>query len=321
MNADAGEEAWVAEPALTPRARSTTIPASLRFSGKDSADSSCSRMPQPPQFPITPDQAELDRMSRDLRFFPCGNAHPQLLTPAQIDRFNREGYLTGIRVFDSAEISAHRTYFDQLLERVVASGGDSYSISSAHLRYGRVYDLLRHPRMVACATDLLGENVVGWGSHYFCKMPHDGKQVAWHQDATYWPISPSKTITIWLAIDDVDRQNGCMRVISGSHVIGHLAHRSTEEAEQSVLGQAIQQPDQYGPVIDLELRAGEVSIHSDLLLHGSEANRSERRRCGLTLRYCPVDVRASMGWEQKGVVVGGTDASGHWANPRRPTDD
>jgi hypothetical protein len=278
-------------------------------------------MPQPPQFPITPDQAELDKMSRVLRFFPSSNTRPQLLTPAQIDRFNREGYLTGIRVFEPAEIGAHRAYFDQLLEKVVASGGDSYSISSAHLRYGRVHDLLRHPRIVAYATDLLGENVVGWGSHYFCKMPHDGKQVAWHQDATYWPLSPSKTITIWLAIDDVDRQNGCMRVIAGSHLMGHLAHRSTEEAEQSVLGQAIQQPEQYGPVIDLELRAGEVSIHSDLLLHGSEANHSDRRRCGLTLRYCPVDVRAGMGWEQKGVVVRGTDASGHWADTRRPPDD
>jgi hypothetical protein len=62
-------------------------------------------------------------------------------------------------------------------------------------------------------------------------------------------------------------------------------------------------------------------MHSDLLVHGSEPNRSNRRRCGLTLRYCPASVRAGLGWNAKGVVVSGTDASGHWANPPRPVED
>ena len=61
-----------------------------------------------------------------------------------------------------------------------------------------------------------------------------------------------------------------------------------------------------------------MSIHADLLLHGSEANDSDRRRCGLTLRYCAADVKAHLGWDQKGVVVGGTDAQGNWANRARP---
>jgi hypothetical protein len=62
-------------------------------------------------------------------------------------------------------------------------------------------------------------------------------------------------------------------------------------------------------------------MHSDLLLHGSEANSSTRRRCGLTLRYCPADVTAGLGWNAKGVIVSGVDASGHWANPPRPPVD
>ena len=70
-----------------------------------------------------------------------------------------------------------------------------------------------------------------------------------------------------------------------------------------------------------ELKAGEISMHNDLLLHGSEANRSTRRRCGLTLRYCSADVRAYEGWNAKGVVVSGTDPSGHWANPPRPNGE
>ena len=66
------------------------------------------------------------------------------------------------------------------------------------------------------------------------------------------------------------------------------------------------------------LRAGEMSIHSDLLLHSSNQNDSNRRRCGLTLRYCTPDVRAGSDWNQKGVVVNGSDPEHHWANPARP---
>ena len=60
----------------------------------------------------------------------------------------------------------------------------------------------------------------------------------------------------------------------------------------------------YGEIVDVELKAGEVSIHSDLLLHSSHYNESDRRRCGLTLRYCTPDVRAIPGysWEKEGVL-------------------
>ena len=48
-------------------------------------------------------------------------------------------------------------------------------------------------------------------------MPGDGKTVSWHQDASYWPLTPSKSVTLWLAIDDADTENAAMRVIPGSH--------------------------------------------------------------------------------------------------------
>jgi ectoine hydroxylase-related dioxygenase (phytanoyl-CoA dioxygenase family) len=152
-------------------------------------------------------------------------------------------------------------------------------------------------------------------------MPHDGKRVAWHQDASYWPLDRSKTVTVWLAIDDADVGNGCMRFLAGSHEFGHLTYRPNTPEEHNVLDQTVDNAEQYGTPIDDELRAGEVSIHSDLLLHGSEANDSDRRRCGLTLRYCAADVRAGMDWHLKGVVLSGSNPSEHWANPRRPEVD
>lgn len=272
-------------------------------------------------FQAVPNADELARLGRDLRFHPSKTESPKVLTREQVESFNRDGFLRPFRVYSDEEIADIRAYFDRLLARYVAEGKDSYSISSAHLRHGRVYDILTNPRIVALVKDLLGENVVGWGTHFFCKMPHDGKAVAWHQDASYWPLSPSKAVTVWLAIDDADPDNANMRFIAGSHHVGHLTFRPSDPSEHNVLNQTIDNAEQYGPVVDDALKAGECSLHSDLLLHGSEANDSDRRRCGLTIRYAAADVRAGMDWNLKGVVVSGTDPSGHWANPKRPAED
>jgi hypothetical protein len=274
-----------------------------------------------PSFAITPDQGDLDRIQRDLRFHPATCAHPRTLTPEQLAQFNRDGFLKGIRIFSPEEADATRRYFDALLAKVLAAGGDSYSISTAHLRYGKVYDLLTDARVVALVRDLLGEDAIAWGSHFFCKMPGDGKAVAWHQDASYWPLSPSKAVTVWLAIDDADTENACMRFLAGSHHFGHLTYRPSDPGEHNVLNQTIDGVERFGQPVDVELKAGELSVHCDLLLHGSEANTSTRRRCGLTLRYCAADVRAGLGWNAKGVIVSGRDPSGHWANPARPVED
>lgn len=277
---------------------------------------------QPTQdFKIIPDAQDIQAIARDLRFHPSETLHPQVLSPEQISAFNRDGFIKGLRIFSPTEIGEIRAYFDDLLKQTLAAGGDSYSISTAHLKYGRVWDLLTEPRIVAVVQDLLGDQLVGWGSHFFCKMPGDGKRVAWHQDASYWPLSPSKAVTVWLAIDDADAENACVQFLPGSQHFGHLTYRPSTPEEHNTLDQTVTDVERFGaPVLD-ELRAGEISIHSDLLLHGSEANQSSRRRCGLTLRYCSMDVRAGMNWNQKGVWLSGADASGHWHNAPRPTTD
>jgi len=272
-------------------------------------------------FKAVPTQDELAALNRDLRFHRVVNAHPQTLAPDQIERFNREGYLKPIRIFDDAEAADLRAYFDRLLANVLASGGSSYSISTAHAKYGRVYDVLTHPRIVAVVKDLLGDNVIAWGSHFFCKMPHDGKTVSWHQDASYWPLTPAHAVTVWLAIDDADRGNACMKFIPGSHHYGHLTFRMSEESESNVLDQTVENAEGISPPVYDELNAGECSVHSDLLLHSSELNTSDRRRCGLTLRYCAAEVVAGLGWYEKGIWISGRAAPNTWSNRSRPEVD
>lgn len=267
---------------------------------------------------MIPTAEELARIDRQLCFFPVENDSPAKLSRDQIAFYNREGYLRGLPALSSAEMDSVRAEFDRLLAEYTAAGKDSYSISSAHLKHAVAWDLLVNPSIVAYVRDLLGENVIGWGSHFFCKMPHDGKKVSWHQDASYWPLTPTKTCTVWLAIDDADRENANMQFLAGSHLHGHLPYEESAADEGNVLDQTVANVERFGEAVDDTLQAGEISIHSDLLLHGSEANESDRRRCGLTLRYCAADVEAFLGWREKGVLVAGEDRNGNWASQPRP---
>jgi ectoine hydroxylase-related dioxygenase (phytanoyl-CoA dioxygenase family) len=275
-------------------------------------------MPENPQFSVVPEGQELQKIIRDLRFRPADPAQGRTLSAEQISGYNEHGFIRPVPVYAPAEITAVRAYFDDLLQQVIAAGGNSYSISTAHMKHAGVYDILTNPVIVSYVADLLGDDVIAWGSHFFCKMPHDGKAVAWHQDASYWPLTPSHAVTVWLAIDDADTDNGCMKFIAGSHHSGHLTYRASTPEEHNVLDQTVENAESYGPVVLDDLKAGEASIHNDLLLHGSDANMSDRRRCGLTLRYCHAAVRAGMNWNEKGVIVRGQDSSGHWKNPARP---
>lgn len=268
---------------------------------------------------VIPTPDELSRVERDLRFHPVTTMNPKRLTSGHIDTFNRDGVIKGFRVFSNEEIEGYRRYFDSLLDDLSGMGESHCAINEAHLQHAGVYDVLRHPRIVTYVKDLLGNHVIGWGAHYFCKPPHDANTIPWHQDAVYWPLTPSKTVNVWLALDDADLDNACMRFIVGSHRYGRITGPPGSSQElSSSMGEPL---DQYGQIAAGELRAGEISIHSDLVLHASGANRSNRRRARLALRYCTPDVCAYLGWYNKGVVISGHDASGRWANPPRPTVD
>lgn len=270
-------------------------------------------------FKVIPSDSELETLKRNLTFHPADAARAKHLTREQVETYNNHGYVRPLDIYSTSEITDIRQYFDRLLEKTIAAGGNSYSISTAHMKYGGVYDILTNPRILNYVSDVLGDDVVAWGSHFFCKMPGDGRAVAWHQDASYWPLTPSHAVTVWLAIDDADLDNGCMKFVAGSHHSGHLTYRKSTPEEHNVLDQTVENAEQYGSVVVDDLKAGQASMHNDLLLHGSEANMSTRRRCALTLRYAAAHVRAGMSWNEKGIVARGSDLSGHWSNPKRPS--
>jgi non-haem Fe2+, alpha-ketoglutarate-dependent halogenase len=255
----------------------------------------------------------IPEMERELRFFPVENPHARQLTEAQIRQFNEKGYLFPLDLFTPEEAAANRRYFDQLMAKARAAGHDSYSINGWHRHCQGIYRLLHEPRILDLIEDLIGPNIVSIMTHFFSKEPGDDKQVIWHQDASYWPLTPSKVVTVWLAIDDVEEANGAMQFIPGSHRHGQIPFEYSTAEEKNVLGQAVRSPEEFGdPPVSVCLRAGQISIHTDLLLHGSAPNRSALRRCGLTLRYMPPEVRTQSKAHAFAYLCRGTDPACYW---------
>ena len=171
-------------------------------------------------------------------------------------------------------------------------------------------------RSLNAIEKLIGPNVFLLATHFFNKYG-EGDQaeafVAWHQDVTFWGLEPPMAITAWYAVDDSDEENGCMQVIPGTHVSGVVEHGKAEQSGNllSINQEVHVSPEQSASAVDLPLDAGQVSIHDGTLIHGSLPNRSNRRRCGLTLRYVPTWVRQaeanSFGGRWKPVLVRGQD--------------
>ena len=206
---------------------------------------------------------EFPGAERDLRFFPIRNDAPNLLTQAQIQHYNSRGFVFPLDVFSAAEIAAHRAYFDELTAMAEAAGLDNYGINAWHTSCAGIYDLVSDSRILDYVQDLLGETVILWGSHYFNKMPGDGKRVSWHQDATFWALSPSKTVTVWLALDDSDVENGAMALIPGSHQHGAIEYIDSRPEENNVLWQTVPGAPQYGAAP----RPGRVARRPDVAAH------------------------------------------------------
>lgn len=258
-----------------------------------------------------------------LDFVPVVNPNPKRLTQEQIEYYNREGYIRPLQIFDAEQAQQCRAYFDHLLEtmRSMKDGRDgNYAINGYHICCEGLWDIATNPIILDYVEDLIGPDIIAWGSHFFCKQPHDPKVVPWHQDASYWPFRPARTVTVWLAIDDTDRENAAMLFLPRTHTLGHLEWKET--AKPAVLGQEIQNVERFGtPVFD-ELRAGEMSLHADMLAHGSTVNASSRRRCGLTIRYCPPwVVSLNPDWQRQAILCRGVDNSGNWTHNPRPLGD
>jgi hypothetical protein len=156
-------------------------------------------------------------------------------------------------------------------------------------------NLVKHPKLLEVVKLFLGPNLATFASHYVCKPARTGKRIHWHQDGAYWPLKPMHVLSIWLAVDDSKIDNGCVQYAEASHIDGLKTNglSSNDFAAHVQKVHSGMASDMYGDVskkykiVNAELKAGDILIHHPYMIHGSQENLSDKRRCGLTIRYIP----------------------------------
>ncbi|MEL6463567.1 MAG: phytanoyl-CoA dioxygenase family protein [Pseudomonadota bacterium] len=255
----------------------------------------------------------------DLSFAPVRNAAPQRLNAAQIAQYNQAGFVQPLSIFSNAEMAEIRAVVDRYMADLGPDG--AYGINCYQARLTSLWDIATDPRIVDLVADLIGPNVLCWASAILSKPPHDPKAVPWHQDASFWALHPARTVTVWLAIDDADDLNSAMRFIPGTHHQGALPTTTTDGGAY-VFHKGTADAEGLGQPFTNSLKAGQISLHADMLVHGSRANTSNRRRCGLTLRYCPPEVRITDDIWARGVeAILCRGRAGTWRTYPRPGND
>lgn len=244
---------------------------------------------------------------------------PKALTERQIEQFESQGYLCLLDCMTPEEAQACRDRFEAF-ER--DSGLDvlgDLRIKS-HLGFPWMTGIARHPRVLDAIEDLIGPDILAFASTVWIKNAADGKFVSWHQDSPYFDLEPKGQVVAWVALTDSHRGNGCMRVIPGTHLGSDLPHVETFAADNLLTrGQTIEGVD-AAPAVDLELRAGQFSLHHDRVIHGSAPNDSDDRRIGIAFTYFPTATRSLVG-RRPALLVRGHDDYGHWDPDLEPRFD
>lgn len=207
--------------------------------------------------------------------------------------YQSQGYLKGFQIISSSQLPQLLSLYRRL-RKLLPEGTSTQQMDWWHTTDQELWEICRHPQILDYVEAILGPNFYLWGSQFFSKEPGDGLTTPWHQDTYYWPLEPHQTVTVWLAFTDTDQENSAMQVIPGSHRIGPIRHKQST-TKSDVLNMQVT-ADRFAPseAVWLDLKAGQISLHDDRIIHGSSPNNSQRLRCGLTMRYSTGKVKCDL---------------------------
>jgi ectoine hydroxylase-related dioxygenase (phytanoyl-CoA dioxygenase family) len=208
-----------------------------------------------------------------------------MLTAEELAHYHEAGFVVPDFRLPEATILAIRRDHD----RLVAAHSEFADYCPTVLAYDLSFlNYARIPAIVDMVEQILGPDFALWNSSFFAKPALTGRRTPWHQDGEYWPVRPIATATVWIAVDDSTRDNGCLQVIKGSHKARRLFHHRTNASSDLTLNQELA-PSEFDArdAVDIVLQSGQISLHDVFLVHGSEPNRSPQPRRGMTLRFMP----------------------------------
>lgn len=206
------------------------------------------------------------------------------LSKQQIDRYQRDGIVFPVTVLSTGEV----TFFRGALESLANNCGEESlkRLDSLHLFFEWAYRLITHDALLNAVEDILGDDILIYGTLVFYKTPHGSSYASWHQDSFYSGLHLTPSTSAWIALTASNQANGCMRVIPGSHKLGSVNHVNV--CDPNLLnrrGEQVSMTVDESQAIDVVLQPGEMSLHQSTIVHGSNPNQSDGPRIGFIVRF------------------------------------
>ena len=245
----------------------------------------------------------------------------KILSNEQLRRYRDDGFVHPVPALSPDEAARYRRRFEDY-ER---QNGGWYELSKGQKLYllqTWMAELCSHAGILDAVEDVLGPDLMVWGTSLFVKDSGDEAFVSWHQDSTYWGLSRPDVVTAWVALSPATRLSGCMKMIPGSHARDQLPHRDTFEKKNLLTrGQEIAVAVDDSEAAFLELEPGQFSLHHLLAVHASDPNRSDDRRIGVAIRYVAPHVQQIYAEGDSAWLVRGEDHFGHFIRETPPKAD
>ena len=224
-----------------------------------------------------------------------------MLTSEQILQFREDGYLVFEALIQGERLAWYKQVFDELVaegsklkeqtphwaleldERGEPRAGLLHKVQGVCVVDGRVLELAREPAIVDRVADLIGGDIDVFGTKFFPKLPNGGTSTGWHQDNFYFGTDTDRIVSCGIYLEDADVENGCLRVVPGSHRIGEIVEHRSELSRHGSWTKVDE-----AQAVDLVIPAGTVVLFSANLLHGAYDNHSRRTRYSTAWHYMPV---------------------------------
>lgn len=236
---------------------------------------------------------------------------PKRLTIEQVNGYQRDGIVTSVPALSEEEVCRYYAAYEEL-EQHLGGRPTALELSMIHLIFQWAYELVTNQAVLDAVEDVLGSDIMVWSSSIFAKRSRDPAYISFHQDGTYWGLDSTQVTTAWIALTESTVENGCMRVVPESHKGRIEPHRETHAPDNMLSrGQEIQVEVNETDVLDVVLRAGEVSLHHVNIIHGSNSNHTSGRRVGFAIRYITPEV-SQIGDRAPVVLARGRDDYHHF---------
>ena len=234
------------------------------------------------------------------------------------------GFVAPVDILDGETAAVYRGHLESFMQSYQDHPDyGQWTYFKSHLVLAWVAELARLPAVVDVAAATLGPDLLLCNSFIPVKPPRTKAYFGWHQDGRYWQIEPlEETVTLWLALSDVDLENGAMQALPGSHRSGFLEHEKTFD-EDSMLrrGQQVQHDFDESQAVTIVLKPGQASLHDAYVLHGSGSNDSDDWRLAVGLTYCSAAVRTRSGQHDSALLVRGSRESINFHEEQPPDAD